>query len=117
MPKLMTAGIHITLQMLEALRTLSSELVSSFNQLSELKLISESRSILRVGDTPKSGHGRTVDMAVSVRDVLRRHHARLSEAWLERKPSDNTQGNERPKGKTPPCAFPSGAWTPQDHAD
>jgi hypothetical protein len=38
MPKLMTAGIHIKLQMLEALRTLSSELMSSSNQLSELKL-------------------------------------------------------------------------------
>lgn len=52
--------------------------------------------------TPKSGHGRTVDMATSVRDLLQSHRARLSEAWLRRLPAKDAQGNELPKGDLPP---------------
>lgn len=33
-------------------------------------------------DTPKAGHGRTVDLAASVVDVLRQHRAALTERWL-----------------------------------
>jgi hypothetical protein len=61
--------------------------------------------------------GCTVDMASSVRDLLRTHHARLAEDWLKRKPERDEQGNEIPKGEMPPWVFPSEAWTPQDHAN
>jgi integrase len=53
-------------------------------------------------DTPKSGHGRTVDMSAAVRDLLQRHRAKLAEAWLKRKPSTDEQGNELRKGEMPP---------------
>ena len=68
-------------------------------------------------DTPKSGHGRTVDMARSVHDVLRQHRADLSAAWLKRRPGKDEQGNELPKGSMPPWVFPSEHWTVQDHSN
>jgi integrase len=67
--------------------------------------------------TPKSGHGRTVDMATSVHDLLKRHRARLSEAWLKRKPGRDAEGNELPEGSMPPWAFPSEHWTLLDHSN
>ncbi len=67
--------------------------------------------------TPKSGHGRTVDMATSVRDALQRHRARLSEAWLKQRPGKDADGNEVPKGPMPPWVFPSERWTPLDHSN
>ncbi len=85
----------------------------------EAKEIRVERAISNTGviDTPKSGHGRTVDMALAVRDVVRNHHARLAEAWLKRKLKRDEQGNEIPKGEMPPWVFPSEAWKPQDHAN
>jgi integrase len=56
--------------------------------------------------TPKSGHGRTVDMSTSARDVLQRHQAKLAQAWLK-------HGG----GRMPPWVFPSDVWTPMDHAN
>jgi integrase len=67
--------------------------------------------------TPKSGHGRTVDMSTSLRDVLQRHQAKLAAAWLEQKPKRDDAGNELPKGPMPLWTFPSDVWTPMDHAN
>jgi site-specific recombinase XerD len=58
--------------------------------------------------TPKSGHGRTVDMSASAHDVLQRHQAELKEQWLG-EPKDSDQA-------MPSWAFPSLAWKPLDHA-
>jgi integrase len=63
--------------------------------------------------TPKSGHGRTVDMSTSLREVLQRHQAKLSAAWLKKKPEKDENGDEKPKREMPPWAFPSDAWTPR----
>jgi integrase len=52
-------------------------------------------------DTPKSGHGRTVDLSLSLREVLQRHEAKLAEAWLEQKPLRDENGHEKPKGEQP----------------
>ncbi len=67
--------------------------------------------------TPKSGHGRTVDMATSVHDALKRHRADLSAAWLKKSPAKDAEGNELPKGTMPPWVFPSAHWTPLDHSN
>jgi integrase len=68
-------------------------------------------------DTPKSGHGRTVDMSMSVKDTLQRHHARLLERWLKRKPQVDKHGQPLPKGDMPSWVFPSVMWTPMDHSN
>jgi integrase len=68
-------------------------------------------------DTPKSGHGRTVDMSAAVKDVLRCHHAKLAEAWLALPPEMDENGWPKPKGEMPPWVFPSNAWTPMDHSN
>ena len=68
-------------------------------------------------DTPKSGHGRSVDLSLSLREVLQRHKAQLAEAWLKRKKGRDENGEEKPKGEQPPSVFPSEAWTPMDHCN
>jgi integrase len=85
----------------------------------EAREIRVERAISNTGviDTPKSGHGRTVDMGLAVRDVLQGHEARLAEEWLKRKLERDEDGNEIPKGEMPPWVFPSEAWKPQDHAN
>jgi integrase len=85
----------------------------------EVREIRVERAVSNAGviDTPKSGHGRTVDMSVVLRDVLQQHSARLAQAWLRRKPERDEQGNEVPKGEMPPWVFPSDAWTPMDHSN
>jgi integrase len=85
----------------------------------EAREIRVERAISNTGviDSPKSGHGRTVDMGLAVRDVLQRHGASLAEGWLKRKPERDDQGNEIPKVEMPPWVFPSEAWKPQDHAN
>ena len=67
--------------------------------------------------TPKSGHGRTIDMATSVHDLFVSHRAALSAAWLKKKPERDADGNELPKGQMPPWVFPSVLWTAQDHSN
>jgi len=67
--------------------------------------------------TPKSGHGRTLDMSMAVKDVLQRHQTKLASAWLQRKPEMGPHGASLPKGEMPPWVFPSDAWTPMDHAN
>jgi hypothetical protein len=49
--------------------------------------------------TPKSGHGRTVDMSSSLRDVLRHHEATLAAAWLKKRPDRAPDSTEVPKGR------------------
>jgi integrase len=66
-------------------------------------------------ETPKSGHGRSVDVSRSLRELLRSHRAQLAEAWLRVKPEKDANGNELLKGEKPPRVFPSVAWTPLDH--
>jgi integrase len=66
---------------------------------------------------PKSGHGRTVDMSTSLRDMLQRHQAKLAATWLEAKPKCDDDGHELPKGPMPLWTVPSGVWTPMDHAN
>src|SRR6266540_4210815 len=85
----------------------------------EAREVRVARAISNTGviDTPKSGHGRTVDMSAAVRDVLQRHRAKLAEAWLKRKAERDEQGSELPKGDMPPWCFPSDAWTPRDHSN
>lgn len=77
------------------------------------------RAISNTGEigTPKSGHGRTVDLSMAARDVLQRHRAKLEAAWLKRKPEVTEDGTAVPKGEMPSWVFPSGAWTPMDHAN
>jgi integrase len=77
------------------------------------------RAITNAGDlgTPKSGHGRTVDMGTSVRDVLQHHQAKLAKAWLKKKPRRAADGTIAVKGAMPPWVFPSDVWTPMDHAN
>jgi len=67
--------------------------------------------------TPKSSHGRTLDMSMAVKDVLQRHQAKLASAWLQRKPEMGPHGASLPKGEMPPWVFRSDAWTPMDHAN
>jgi integrase len=77
------------------------------------------RAITNAGvlGTPKSGHGRTVDMSSALRDVLRAHQAKLAEAWLKKRPDRASDGTDLPKGEMPPWAFPSDVWTPMDHSN
>jgi integrase len=67
--------------------------------------------------TPKSRHGRTVDMSRTVVDVLRHHRGKLAAGWLQRRPEPAPDGTPLPKGEMPPWVFPSEAWTPMDHAN
>jgi integrase len=84
----------------------------------EAKEIRVERAISNTGviDTPKSGHGRTVDMSAAVRNVLRGQRANLAEAWLKRKPEMDGNAELEPSGE-PPWVFPSDAWTPMDHSN
>jgi integrase len=54
-------------------------------------------------DTPKAGHGRTIDMSVAVKDVLER----LRTARQEKALADGTE--------VPTWVFPTDAGTPFDH--
>jgi integrase len=67
--------------------------------------------------TPKSGHGRTVDISIAAKETLQKQHARLSEAWMKRKPQTDAEGNSVPKGEMPPWVFPSEWWTVMDHSN
>jgi integrase len=84
----------------------------------EAKEIRVERAISNTGviDTPKSGHGRTVDMSAAVRNVLREQRANLAEAWLKLKPEMDENATLKPSGE-PIWVFPSDAWTPMDHSN
>ena len=62
--------------------------------------------------TPKSGHGRTVDMSLAVKETLERHRNRRLEAWLKVPAPDDGE-----KGDFPAWVFPSEAWSLLDHAN
>ena len=67
--------------------------------------------------SPKSGHGRTIDMSTSVHDALKKHRAALAATWLKKKPAKDAEGNELPNGPMPPQVFPSEHWTVLDHSN
>lgn len=63
-------------------------------------------------DTPKSGHGRTVDMSEGLASVLSSHLAKLQAKWM-RQPLKRDQ----PKGDLPELVFPSRTWGFLDHSN
>jgi integrase len=92
-------------------------------QWGDVDLVSRSirveRAISNSGEisTPKSRHGRTVDVSIGSREVLERHEARLKAAWLALPSEKDADGNVLPKDEMPPWVFPSDVWTPMDHSN